>query len=53
MARRPDTIRRADGRAKFRDVPSFVREDRGIDLTATEARDVEDPDGGRVAWPSR
>jgi uncharacterized protein len=53
VARRPETIRRADGRARFRVVPEFVREEWRIDLAATEARDVEGRDGGGIGWPSR
>jgi uncharacterized protein len=42
LARRPETIQWADGRARFRVVPSLVREEWGIGLAATEIREVED-----------
>ena len=32
VVRRPETIRWADGRATFRVIPEFVREEWGIDL---------------------
>ena len=52
VARRPETIRWADGRAKFRVVPPSVRGEWGIDLTATKARDAEALKEGEVEWTS-
>jgi uncharacterized protein len=53
VARRPGTIEWADARATFRVVPEFVWEGWGIDLTAADARDVEDRDGGGIEWRPR
>ena len=52
VARRPETIRWADGRARFRVVPEIVWEEWGIDLGAVEAHDIEDPEEGGIEWPS-
>ena len=45
-ARRPATIKWADGRASFGVVPEIVWEDWGIDLEAGEADAIERPAGG-------
>ena len=53
VARRPATIKWADGRASFGVVPEIVWEDWGIDLEAGEADAIERPAGGAECLSKR
>jgi uncharacterized protein len=48
IAKRPETIRWADGRARFRVVPRLVHDEWGIEVAATEPHDIEDLEEGGI-----
>lgn len=53
IARRSETIRWADGRARFRVVPSLVREDWGINQIKLDAQHAEGFAGRWTRWRSK